>query len=51
MRDLLLGTSELVAPVLNRRVLDMPLPKAPPEEARPTAEELIESDQETGQVA
>ena len=51
VQDLLLGTSELVAPVLNRRVLDMPLPKAPPKEARPTAEELVESDQHSEEVA
>lgn len=50
-KELLLGTSELVAPVLNRRVLDMPLPKAPPKETRPTAEELVESDEESEDVA
>jgi hypothetical protein len=51
VRDLLLGTSELVAPVLNRRVLDMPLLKPLPKEARPTAEELVASDQHSEEVA
>lgn len=47
--DLLKGTSELVAPVLNRQILE--LPTARPKDARPTAEELVESDQEAGEVA
>ena len=49
VRDLLLGTSELVAPVLNRRVLE--LPSARPKDARPTAEELVESDEGSEEVA
>jgi DNA modification methylase len=49
VNELLKGTPELVAPVLNRRVLE--LPRSRPKEARPTAEELIESDLEAGEVA
>jgi hypothetical protein len=44
-------TSEHVAPVLNRSVLDLPLPPARPKNARLSADELIESDQEAGEVA
>jgi len=55
-KELLLGTSELVAPVLNREVLpfpsqEKPLPKAPPKEARPSFEKLVESDQTSEEVA
>ena len=49
VKDLLLGTSELVAPVLNRQVLELPSPR--PRDARPTAEELVESDQHSEEVA
>jgi DNA modification methylase len=49
VKDLLLGTSELVAPVLDRRVLE--LPKSRPKAAMPTAEELVESDQHSTEVA
>lgn len=51
VRELLLGTSELVAPVLNRSVIDLPLPPARPKAARPSVEELIQSDKEAGEVA
>lgn len=51
VQDLLLGTSELVAPVLNRRVLDMPLPKARPKEVMPSPETLVASDQHSEEVA
>ena len=51
VKDLLLGTSELVAPVLNRSVVDLPLPPARPKGARPTAEQLVESDQRSTEVA
>ncbi|SMC01968.1 Restriction endonuclease [Rubrobacter radiotolerans DSM 5868] len=51
VQDLLLGTSELVAPVLNRRVLEMPLPKARPKESLPSPEDLIRSDKEAGTAA
>ncbi len=51
VKDLLLGTSELVAPVLNRSVVELPLPPARPKNARPTAEELVESDQHSEEVA
>jgi hypothetical protein len=49
VKDLLLGMSELVAPVLNRQVLELPAPR--PRDARPTAEELVESDQRSEEVA
>lgn len=49
VEELLLGTSELVAPVLNREVLE--LPSARPKDARPTAERLVESDQVSEEVA
>jgi site-specific DNA-methyltransferase (adenine-specific) len=51
VKELLLGTSELVAPVLNRAVLDLPLPPARPRDARPTAEELVASDEQSEEVA
>jgi hypothetical protein len=49
VKDLLLGTSELVAPVLDRRVLE--LPKSRPKAAMPSAEELVESDQHSRRLA
>lgn len=49
VQDLLLGTSELVAPVLNRQVLELPKPR--PKTAKPTAEQLVESDQRSTEVA
>lgn len=49
VQDLLLGTSELVAPMLNRKVFE--LPKARPKEAMPTPRKLIESDQRSDEVA
>ena len=49
VKDLLLGTSELVAPVLNRQVLELPPPR--PRDTRPTAEELVKSDQHSEVVA
>ncbi len=51
VRELLLGTSELVAPVLNRSVVDLPLPSVRPKDARPTAEQLVRSNQEAEGVA
>lgn len=48
---LLKGTSELVAPVLNRRVLEMPLPKSPPKAARPSPDELVESEKNNKEVS
>lgn len=51
VENLLLGTSDLVAPMLNRRVLEMPLPKARPKESLPSAEDLVESDKESGTAA
>ncbi len=51
VKDLLLGTSELVAPILNRSVVELPLPPARPKNARPSAEELVESDQHSTEVA
>jgi DNA modification methylase len=51
VEDLLKGRSELVAPLLNRRIYEMPLPKARPRESRPAAERLIGSDQDSGEVA
>lgn len=51
VKDLLLGTSELVAPVLNREVIDLPLPAARPKDSRPSADELIASDQNALVVA
>lgn len=51
VEELLLGTSDLVAPMLNRSILDIPLPKARPREAMPTAGKLIESDQNSEEVA
>lgn len=38
-------------PVPGQVAPDVPLPESPPKEARPTGEELIESDQEAGEVA
>ena len=49
VEELVLGTSELVAPVLNREVLE--LPSARPKDARPSAEELVESDEVSEEVA
>jgi DNA modification methylase len=49
VKELLLGMSELVAPVLNRQVLELPKPR--PRDARPTAEELVESDEGSEEVA
>jgi hypothetical protein len=51
VKDLLLGTSDLVAPVLNRSVVEMPLPKARPKEAMPSPETLVASDQHSEEVA
>lgn len=51
VKELLLGTSELVAPVLNRSVHELPLPPARPKGARPSAEELVESNQKSAEVA
>ena len=51
VEDILLGTSELVAPILSRRVYDMPLPKARPKEAMPSPSRLVKSDQESEEVA
>lgn len=56
VKELLLGTSDLVAPVLNRKVLELPIdekpmPKAPPKDALPDFEELIESDEDSEEVA
>lgn len=49
--DLLEDTSNLVMPAPEPSILGLPLPKPPPKEARPSAEELVESDQGAGQVA
>jgi DNA modification methylase len=51
VKDLLLGTSELVAPILNRQVFEMPLPKARPKEAMPSPRKLVESDLNSEEVA
>ncbi len=51
VRELLLGTSPLVAPILNRRVFEMPLPRARPKSSLPSAEELVASDQHSDEVA
>ncbi len=49
--DLLEDTTDLVMPAPEPSILRLPLPKPPPKEARPSVEELIESDQRAGQVA
>lgn len=49
VKDLLLGTSELGAPVLNRRGLGSS--NTCPKNTRPTAKQLIERAQEIGEVA
>ena len=45
VRDLLLGTSERVATVLNQSDIDLPLPQTRSKNARPTAEQRVASDQ------
>jgi DNA modification methylase len=49
VNELLKGTSELVAPLLNRQVLE--LPRSRPKAARPSAEELVRSDKAAEEVA
>jgi DNA modification methylase len=55
-KELLLGTHELVAPVLNRQVLELPIedkpvPKPPPKKALPGFEELMDSEENSEEVA
>lgn len=49
--ELLKGSSELVAPLLNRQVIDLKLPKVRPKDARPPVRQLIGSDKDSGEVA
>ena len=49
--ELLKDTTSLITPVSGQPVLELPLPPARPKEARPSAEELVESDQTAEEVA
>ena len=48
---LLTDGHDLVTPTAGGLFTDLPLPKAPPKDARPSAEELVKSDQSTETAA
>lgn len=49
--DLLEDTTNLITPAPEPSILGLPLPKPPPKEARPSVDELIESNKNSGEAA